>query len=125
MSRDWLLYVEDMRDRADRVLRYTAGMDRAAYDADERTQDAVLRNLEIVGEAAKNVPPDVRALYPDVDWRALAGFRDILAHAYFRIATEIVWDIVCNELPPLQQKVLAILAEHGRGKDPPTEDLIS
>lgn len=114
MSRDWLLYVEDMQECTGRVLRYTAGMDRAAYEADERTQDAVLRNLEILGEAAKNVPTEPRARYPDVDWRALAGLRDILAHAYHRVANDIIWDVVESEIKPLQMRVEAILKEHGR-----------
>ena len=85
LSRDWQLYQSDMRAAAGKVVRYTAGMDRLAFAKDELTRDAVLRNLEIIGEAAKYVPPDARARLADVDWRRIAGFRDVVAHAYFGI----------------------------------------
>ena len=62
--------------------------------ADERTFDAVVRNLEIIGEAAKNVPEEVRQSYPEIEWRKIAGLRDILSHTYFKISEAILWDVV-------------------------------
>jgi uncharacterized protein with HEPN domain len=71
------------------------------FQADERTYDAVVRNLQIIGEAVKNIPQEIRLKYSEVEWRKIAGLRDILAHAYFSIEDEIVWDIVETKIPPL------------------------
>ncbi|MBL8906929.1 MAG: DUF86 domain-containing protein [Rhizobiales bacterium] len=101
MSREWRLYLADMRDAVAKVVRYTAGMTQAAFSADEKTRDAVLRNLEIIGEAAKRIPAKERARRPQVDWRRISGFRDILAHAYFGIDDDILWNIVSIKIPEL------------------------
>lgn len=101
MSRDWQLYQNDMREAAAKVVRYTAGMNRLEFAANELTRDAVLRNLEIIGEAAKNIPPDIRSKLADVDWRRITGFRDVVAHAYFGIDDAILWDIVSVKVPEL------------------------
>lgn len=77
--------------------------------SDDRTFDAIMRNLQIIGEAAKNVPQDIRVYYPEVEWRKIAGLRDILAHAYFSLENEILWDIVQNKIPPLLEQVQHIL----------------
>ena len=77
--------------------------------ADERTLDAVVRNLEIIGEAAKNVPPEVRERYRDIEWLQIAGLRDILSHTYFKVSEAILWDVVHNGVPLLAEKVLQIL----------------
>ena len=73
--------------------------------------DGVVRNLEIIGEAVKNIPEDVKRDNPDVEWRKIAGLRDILIHAYFGIDVEVVWDIVKNKVPKLKEKVENILSK--------------
>ena len=88
MSRDWRLYWRDILSFCERVDRYTSGMDLATFEADDRTYDAVLRNLELIGEAAKQLPPEARGLAPQIEWRKIAGMRDMLAHAYFGIDRE-------------------------------------
>jgi uncharacterized protein with HEPN domain len=71
------------------------------FVADEMAYDATLRNLEILGEAAKNIPGEIRELYPEVDWRGVAGLRDILAHAYFALDDEALWKVVRIDIPQL------------------------
>jgi uncharacterized protein with HEPN domain len=101
VSRDWRLYWNDVIACCSNVERYTAGLGRAAFEADERTYDAVLRNLELVGEAVKQLPPEARALAPAIEWRRIAAMRDVLAHAYFGIDNDILWDVVSNKVPEL------------------------
>ncbi len=99
MSRDPRLYLEDMRDSCRKVMRYAEGMSIEQLAADEKTLDAVMRNLEITGEAAKQVPQDVKNRHPEVERRSIAGFRDVAIHAYPTIDEEVVWDIAQHKVP--------------------------
>jgi len=76
---------------------------------DERTFDAVAYNLQIIGEATKNIPEEIRSQYPQVEWRKIAGLRDIIAHKYFSIDEEIIWDIIQNKLSILLEQIQNIL----------------
>jgi uncharacterized protein with HEPN domain len=109
MPRDSSVYLEDIVTAAERVATYVAGHTRDSFAADPKTVDAVVRNLEIIGEAVKQVPQDIRQRAPDIDWTRIAGLRDILIHAYFNVDLEILWDVVANKLPGLAQKVKVLL----------------
>lgn len=105
MSRDYLLYLDDMELALDRVDRYTQGLSFESFSADDMRVDAVVRNLETLGEAVKHLPDDIRALSPETPWAQIAGLRDVLAHTYFSVNLALIWDIVTNEAPDLRPVV--------------------
>jgi uncharacterized protein with HEPN domain len=110
MSRDYRLYLDDMRESCEKILRYTRGLTFEQFLHDEKTFDAVVRNLEIIGEAAKHIPPEVRSRHPAVEWPKIAGLRDVVAHEYFGLDEDILWDIVQSHVPVLLGDVQRILA---------------
>lgn len=112
MRRDLRLYVDDILQSIDRIERYTKGMDHNEFASDEKTVDAVVRNLEVIGEAARNISDSARSNTPEIDWRKIVALRNILAHEYFGINTHIVWDIVKTKLVPLRTACLSIRS-HG------------
>ncbi len=111
MPRDSKIYLEDILESILKIRQFTTGFDAAAFKTDPKTFDAVIRNLEIIGEAAKNLPESKKVRCAGVDWRKIAGLRDILAHQYFGIDAEIVWDIVQHKLIDLEKCVRQLLAE--------------
>ncbi|KAB2940872.1 MAG: DUF86 domain-containing protein [Candidatus Methanoperedens sp.] len=112
MYRETKLYLNDILTCIERIQEYTDSLSFEEFSADNRTNDAVVRNLEIIGEAAKNIPPELRSKY-GYDWRSIAGLRDILIYEYFGVSKNIVWDIIQNELPALEQKIREILKNEG------------
>jgi len=111
MSRTYRLYLEDILEAIEKVKLYTKGLSQDAFAHDSRTFDAVVRNLEIIGEAVKNLPDEVKKANPQIEWRRIAGMRDILTHQYFGISVNIVWDAAVNKLPELEAQVRSILRE--------------
>lgn len=114
MPRDYRVFLEDVIEAIRNIRSYTDGLSLQAFAADAKTFDAVVRNLEIVGEAAKQIPEDIRALSPEVEWRRFARLRDILIHHYFGVDRQIVWDIIQNKLGPLEQATERLLKEPRR-----------
>jgi uncharacterized protein with HEPN domain len=102
VKRDLGLYVDDLCAAADPIAEYSGGLTRDSFQADRRTVDAVVRNLEVLGEAAKHIPPEIRALHPDIDWRGMTGLRDLLAHDYFDVDEDILWEVVSQRIPELR-----------------------
>lgn len=105
-------YLLHIRDAIDAIVSYTTG-GRAQFFADRKTQDAVLRNLEIIGEAVKQLSGALTGAHPDLPWRQIAGMRDKLVHDYFGVDLDLVWQVVDQQLASLSARVDAILHEIG------------
>ncbi len=97
MNRDLGDYLEDIVSALEECLAFTAGMTYEAFAADPRTHKAVVRNLEIVGEAAKKLPAALRDRHPDLPWKSIIGMRDKLAHEYFGVDLRIVWGTIIED----------------------------
>jgi len=110
LSRDPLVFLDDILDSAGRIAEYLAGIDRDAFAGQPLLQDAVLRNLEVIGEAAKQLPDDIKAKIEGVEWRKMSGMRDVLIHEYFGVDLDIVWDAATVKVPLLAEAVRAYRA---------------
>lgn len=102
MRRDIGDYLEDILRAIEKSAKFVEGMSFEEFIMDEKTVFAVIRALEIIGEAAKNIPYEFREKYPDIPWKDIAGIRDKLIHGYFGVKLDIVWRAVKEELPPLK-----------------------
>ena len=122
MPRDHRLYLDDILGAIDRIQSYVEGMDHARFAADQRTMDAVIRNLEIIGEAARSLPTEIKDAIPATDWRKIVGLRNLLLHEYFAVSTRVVWDIVQTKLEPLRAACRNALADGSRGPRCDTPD---
>jgi len=101
-------YLKDMLERIERIERYTQAGRQSFFDSTE-TQDAVIRNFEVIGEIVKRLPSDLTAAYPEIPWRQIAGFRDVLIHDYDDVDIESVWNTRQTYLEPLKQTVRSML----------------
>jgi len=111
MSRTSKLYLQDMVECCENAKEYTGGMSFNEFSGDKKTIDAVVRNLEIIGEAVKNIPDDTLQTKSEIEWKKVARFRDIIVHHYFKVDLEVVWDVVQNRLPELKTAVGKMLIE--------------
>lgn len=102
MTRDVGDYIQDIVDAADKGMKFVSGMRYDDFSHDDKTIYAVIRTIEVIGEAAKNVPDDFKVKYPHIPWRDMAGMRDKLIHAYFGVDVERVWKTITEEIPPLK-----------------------
>ena len=110
MPRSQRLRVQDILTAAQRVRGYTAGLSEAAFLEDTKTVDAVVRNLEVIGEAAARLNDSIVEAYPSVAWRELRGIRNVLIHAYFGVDGAVLWRAVCEDVPQLIVQMTEILA---------------
>jgi len=109
--RDYKLYVADIVKAMDSIERFIVGMDLAAFQADDKTASAVMRKLEIIGEAAKQIPDSMRQSYPQIPWKEMAGMRDKLIHFYFGIDYQLVWRTIKERLPQIKPELETILGK--------------
>ena len=113
MPRVYKLYLDDIISSIEKIQRYTRNMDYNTFIQDDLTIDAVIRNLEIIGEATKQIPNTILELKPEMEWRKIAGIRDILVHGYFGVDIDIIWDIIQNKLFILKETVVELIKEKG------------
>ncbi len=111
-KRDVRVLLEDVLESIEKIEEYTANVDEEEFYESTFVQDAVLRRLEIIGEAVKNIPDDFRAKYPDIPWRQIAGMRDILIHAYFGVNLRRVWKVIKEDIPELKLRILKIIENY-------------
>jgi uncharacterized protein with HEPN domain len=108
MSRDPRLRLADIADACTRIESYIEGFDAATFAQDLKTQDAVIWQFAIIGEAVKNLPAELIAREPSIPWREIAGFRDVLTHSYFAIDASVVWDAARHKAPLLKKSCEAL-----------------
>lgn len=104
-------FLHDILEAAHRIMTYTEAMTSDLFLHDLKTQDAVVRNLEIIGKATKQIPDEMRQRAPHIPWKSIAGMRDKLIHQYFGVNLDIVWNVVQDDLAPLIESVEMILSE--------------
>lgn len=112
-AKDYLLH---MLEATDRVFQYTANVSEAEFSANSLLQDAVIRNIEIIGEAARNLleaAPEFAAKYPSIPFAQIYGMRNRVAHGCFAVSTEMIWDSVQVDLPELREQIAMVLGELG------------
>ena len=108
--RNYVVYIEDILESMDKIERYIKGLNFEKFIRNELIMDAVLRNLEIIGEASMNIPKDIREKYPDIPWKRIIGLRNIVIHEYFGIDTGIIWKIISTNLPETKPKITSMLS---------------
>ena len=109
-SRDWRLRISDILECIDKIDRYTEGMSFEDFAADERTVDAVLRRIEIIGEATRYVPGEATDRFPDIPWEKMRGMRNVVVHEYFGVSLRIIWRTIKTQLPPLVEPLQRVLS---------------
>lgn len=111
MPRGYLLYLEDILSATSKIIKYAADASYENLLQDEMRVEAIVRNFEIIGEAAGKVPQDLKEKYPSISWRKISDFRNVLAHEYFGIDYEIMWEIIKDKLPILKSDIQKVLDE--------------
>ena len=114
------LLLDDILERIGRIEQYLAGLDREAFLRDSKTSDSVVRNLEVIGEAANRLPEPFRTRHAEIPWRRIFGLRNRVVHEYFDVDLELVWEIVRGELPNLKAQLQRLRADVGANSDSAT-----
>ena len=112
MKRTLTVYIADIAENIAQIEKYTSSVDERSFEKDEQLQDAVMRRLEIIGEAVKHIPQSERKKYPAVPWKAVSGMRDVLIHGYFIVNTKQVWNTIIKDLPILKKEIVKMKKEY-------------
>ncbi len=108
MKRDVSLFINDILENIEDIESFSKGLDKNRFKSNKLEQNAITRSLEIIGEATKNIPQSLKSKYPNVSWKGIAGFRDILSHAYFGVNADRIWKVVKEDLPVLKKQMQKI-----------------
>jgi uncharacterized protein with HEPN domain len=107
-QRDYSLFIDDILSAIEKIEEYTQNQTFEAFLNNSMATDAVIRNFEIIGEAAGHIPKEIQIKYPFAEWKKMIGFRNVLIHGYFRIEIKTVWDTIKNNIPTLKQHITEI-----------------
>lgn len=111
MKREYVDYLDDLIAAMDKAMQFVSGMKYKDFVNDDKTAYAVIRAIEIIGEASKKIPSSIKIKYPGIPWKEMAGMRDKLIHEYFGVKLDIVWDTIKNEIPELHRQFIKITTD--------------
>jgi uncharacterized protein with HEPN domain len=109
MKREYRLYIDDILEAVEKIEKYVKGLSSDEFIEDGKTVDAVIRNFQIIGEATKRIPDEVKRKYADIPWKEMAGMRDKLVHEYFGVKLDVLWKTIKNRLPELKALIKEVL----------------
>lgn len=108
-KREYQLYIQDIFDSIEKIETYITGVSFEKFEKDDKTIDAVVRNIEIIGEAARNIPKELADKAPEIPWRRMSDTRNRVLHEYFGVNLEILWQTITEDLPPLKEQIKHLL----------------
>jgi uncharacterized protein with HEPN domain len=108
MNKDPLIFIDHILESIGLIEQYVSGKTEGDFVASKQLQDAVIRRIEIIGEAVRNIPDDIKKAHPEIRWKEIAGMRDILIHKYFGLDLRLAWEVVAKDIPELKEKLLLI-----------------
>jgi uncharacterized protein with HEPN domain len=113
-KRDELIFLEDILESIEKIEKYVDNLSEKEFEDNSEKQDAVIRRIEIIGEAVKNISKETKEKYSDIPWREVAGMRDVVIHQYFGVTVGLVWRVATSEIPNLKEKIKKIIKDIGR-----------